>query len=174
MPLAQRGLAVQHGDMAAGGHRGAPWARMVELALLATLAGLLFALYANGYLDRIFSDVLTTWFFFIILSIVVVVEAFAFSGREVDVSFWGWLTTGLGMLGTVLGFSMALAGIDIEALQNPTALTAEIGGFLKMVAFAVDTTLIGLAAALVMAAMDKVREILHQRPRTRRGGDAES
>ena len=91
---------------------------MVELALLATLAGLLFALYANGYLDRIFSDVLTTWFFFIILSIVVVVEAFAFSGREVDVSFWGWLTTGLGMLGTVLGFSMALAGTSSPATAH--------------------------------------------------------
>ena len=159
--------------MGADGYKGAPWARMIELALLATLAGLLFALYANGYLDRILSDVLTTWFFFIILSIVAVVEAFAFSGREVDVSFWAWLTTGLGMLGTVLGFSMALAGIDIEALQNPAALTAVIGGFLKMVAFAVDTTLIGLSAALVMAAMDKVRDILHQRPRGRGGGSGE-
>jgi hypothetical protein len=44
-----------------------------------------------------------------------------------------------------------------------------------MVAFAVDTTLIGLSAALVMAAMDKVRDILHQRPRAgrERNGDTE-
>ncbi len=134
---------------------------MIELALLLSLLGLLGILYVQGYLDRLLDDALTAWFFGIILAIVLVVEAFAFFGRDVDVGFWAWLTTGLGMLGTVLGFSLALAGIDVEALQNPTSLVAEIGGFLKMVSFAVDTTLIGLSAALVMAAMDKVRALLH-------------
>ncbi len=140
------------------------WAKVIELSLLLSLLGLLGVLYVQGYLDRILDDVLTAWFFGIILAIVLIVEAFAFAGREVDVNFWAWLTTGLGMLGTVLGFSLALAGIDVEALQNPTSLVGEIGGFLKMVAFAVDTTLIGLSAALVMAAMDKVREILYRPP----------
>ncbi|HGG61242.1 MAG TPA: hypothetical protein ENK26_15235 [Gammaproteobacteria bacterium] len=70
------------------------------------------------------------------------------------------MTTGLGMLGTVLGFSLALAGIEIEALQDPASLSAEIGRFLKTVSFAIDTTLIGLSAAMVMETMNKVREML--------------
>ena len=137
-----------------------PMARLVELAILLTLAAMLWTLYALGYLDRILGNVLTAWFFGIIVVIVIFVEALAFAGRDVDVHFWSWLTTGLGMLGTVLGFSLALAGIDVEALQDPAALSAEIGEFLKQVAFAIDTTLVGLSAAMIMEALAKVREIL--------------
>ncbi len=137
-----------------------PWDRLVELAILLSLLALLYALYALGYLDRILGNSLTVWFFGIILVIVVIVEAFAFSGRDADSHFWAWLTTGLGMLGTVLGFSLALAGIEIEALQDPASLSAEIGRFLKTVSFAIDTTLIGLSAAMVMETMNKVREML--------------
>ncbi|MEW8692679.1 MAG: hypothetical protein AB2535_16660, partial [Candidatus Thiodiazotropha endolucinida] len=90
----------------------APWARLFELAILLTFGALIFTLYSLGYLDRILGNTLTLWFFGIILSIVLLVEAFAFSGRKTDAHFWSWLTTGLGMLGTVLGFSIALAGID--------------------------------------------------------------
>ncbi len=137
-----------------------PMARLVELAILLSLAAMLWTLHALGYLDRILGNVLTAWFFGIIVTVVVFVEALAFAGRDVDVHFWSWLTTGLGMLGTVLGFSLALAGIDVDALQDPAALSAEIGAFLKQVAFAVDTTLIGLSAAMIMEALAKVREIL--------------
>lgn len=141
-------------------NKPAPWAKLIELALLFSLGALLFALYAQGYLDRILGNPLTLWFFGIILTIVILVEAFAFIVREVDVHFWSWLTTGLGMLGTVLGFSMALAGIDVGALQDPATLSAEIGQFLKAVSFAIDTTLIGLSAAMIMEGMNKVREML--------------
>ena len=137
-----------------------PMSRLVELAILLTLAGMLWTLYVLGYLDRILDNVLTAWFFGIIVVIVMFVEALAFTGRDVDVHFWSWLSTGLGMLGTVLGFSLALAGIDVEALQDPAALSAEIGEFLKQVAFAIDTTLVGLSAAMIMEALAKVREIL--------------
>ncbi len=135
--------------------------KLIELALILSLSALLLTLNALGYLDRILSDPLTFWFFWIILVIVTLVEAAALAGRDVDSHFWSWLVTALGMLGTVLGFSLALAGIDVEALQDPGALTAEIGQFLRHVAFAVDTTLIGLVAALVMEALNKVREILY-------------
>ena len=64
-----------------------------------------------------------------------------------------------GMLGTVLGFSLALGGIDVKALHDPATLSAEIGQFLKTVSFAIDTTLIGLSAAMVMEAMNKIREM---------------
>ncbi|WP_456404355.1 hypothetical protein [Thiolapillus sp.] len=139
----------------------ASWPKFIELAILFSLAALIFALYTRGYLDRILDNTLTLWFFSLILTIVLLVEAFAFVGRDVDAHFWSWLTTGLGMLGTVLGFSMALAGIDVEALHEPAALSAEIGRFLKTVSFAIDTTMIGLSAAMVMEAMNKVREILY-------------
>ena len=99
-------------------------------------------------------------FFGLILTIILVVEAFAFTVRVIDIHFWSWLTTGLGMLGTVLGFSIALAGIDVKALHDPATLSAEIGQFLQTVSFAIDTTLIGLSAAMVMETMNKVREIL--------------
>ncbi len=141
--------------------KSAPWARMFELAVLLSLAGVLYALYTLGYLERILDNPLTVWFFAIIVVITVLVQALAFSGRDVDVHFWSWLTTGFGMLGTVLGFSLALAGIDVESLQNPAALSAEIGEFLKTVSFAIDTTLTGLTAAMVMEAMNKLRAILH-------------
>lgn len=140
----------------------APWAKLLELGVLLSLVGLLYALYTLGYLDRILDNPLTVWFFAIIVVITVLVEALAFSGRDVDVHFWSWLTTGFGMLGTVLGFSLALAGINVESLQNPAALSAEIGEFLKTVSFAIDTTLTGLSAAMIMEAMNKLRAILHQ------------
>ncbi len=151
-----------------------PMARLVELAILLTLAAMLWTLYALGYLDRILGNVLTAWFFGIIVVIVMFVEALAFTGRDVDVHFWSWLTTGLGMLGTVLGFSLALAGIDVDALQDPAALSAEIGEFLKQVAFAIDTTLVGLSAAMIMEALAKVREILRPLPPPVPGGDGAS
>jgi membrane-associated HD superfamily phosphohydrolase len=138
----------------------APWSRLIELAILLSLGALLFALYANGYLDRILGNTLSLWFFGLILAIILVVEAFAFTVRVVDIHFWSWLTTGLGMLGTVLGFSIALAGIDVKALHDPATLSAEIGQFLQTVSFAIDTTLIGLSAAMVMETMNKIREIL--------------
>lgn len=141
---------------------GASWARLIELAILLSLAAMLYALYVLNYLDRILDNPLTVWFFAIIVIITSLVEVLAFTGRDVDVHFWSWLTTGFGMLGTVLGFSMALGGIDAEALQNPAALSAEIGKFLKTVSFAIDTTLTGLSAAMIMEAMDKLRTILRQ------------
>ncbi len=147
------------------------WGRMVELAILLALAGLLYAIYSLGYLDRILGGALTAWFFWIILTIVILVELAAFSGRDIDVHFWSWLTTGLGMLGTVLGFSLALSGIDVESLQDPAVLSAEIGEFLGQVSFAIDTTLIGLSAAMVMESLDKVREILHGPPAAAESGE---
>jgi membrane-associated HD superfamily phosphohydrolase len=138
----------------------APWSRLIELAILLSLGALLFALYTNGYLDRILGNTLSLWFFGLILAIILVVEAFAFTVRVVDIHFWSWLTTGLGMLGTVLGFSIALAGIDVKALHDPATLSAEIGQFLQTVSFAIDTTLIGLSAAMAMESMNKIREIL--------------
>lgn len=138
-----------------------PWSRFFELAILFSLAALIYTLYVLGYLDRILGNTLTLWFFGIILTIVILVETFAFTGRETDVHFWSWLTTGLGMLGTVLGFSMALAGIDVSALQDPSTLSTEIGEFLKSVSFAIDTTMVGLSAAMIMEAMSKIREILY-------------
>ena len=135
--------------------------RLIELAILFSLMALVFTLYTQGYLDRILGNPLTLWFFGLILTIVLLVEAVAFTGRDVDAHFWSWLTTGLGMLGTVLGFSLALAGIEVDALHDPAALSAEIGQFLKTVSFAIDTTMIGLSAAMVMEAMNKVRQILY-------------
>ena len=146
----------------------APWARLIELAILFSFGALLFALYAQGYLDRILGNTLTLWFFGLILTIVLLVEAFAFARSKTDVHFWSWLTTGLGMLGTVLGFSMALAGIDVGALQDPATLSVEIGQFLKAVSFAIDTTMIGLSAAMIMEAMNKIREMLYGHVETQR------
>ena len=140
--------------------------RLVELAFLFSLLALVLTLYTQGYLDRIIGNDLTLWFFGLILVIVVLVETVAFSGRDVDAHFWSWLTTGLGMLGTVLGFSMALAGIEVDALHDPATLSAEIGRFLKTVSFAIDTTMIGLSAAMMMEAMNKVRQILYGSPAT--------
>ncbi|MET0048154.1 MAG: hypothetical protein ABW066_10240 [Sedimenticola sp.] len=137
----------------------ASWAKLIELAILFSLGALLFTLYTQGYLDRILGNTLSLWFFGLIVTIVLLVETFAFTIRVVDVHFWSWLTTGLGMLGTVLGFSLALGGIDVKALHDPATLSAEIGQFLKTVSFAIDTTLIGLSAALVMEAMNKIREM---------------
>ena len=137
------------------------WRRAIELSLLLMLAGLTYVLYALGYLDRILGSPLTFWFLAIIGAITLAIELLAFAGWRVDVHFWSWLVTGLGMLGTVLGFSLALAGIEVEALQDPAALSAEIGDFLAHVAFAIDTTLIGLSAAMVMEAMHKARDILY-------------
>ena len=148
-----------------------PWAKLTEMAILLSLAVLLFILYAQGYLDRILGNTITAWFFGLIAVIVVFVEALAFIGRNVDVHFWSWLTTGLGMLGTVLGFSLALAGIDVEALQDPAVLSAEIGDFLGQVSFAIDTTLVGLSAAMIMEAMSKVREMLHGAPARAAGSE---
>ena len=142
-------------------HQKTPWARLVELAILFSLGALIYTLYAQSYLDRILGNKLSLWFFIIILVIVILVEAFAFAGRKTDSHFWSWLTTGLGMLGTVLGFSMALAGIDVDNLQDPSSLSAEIGQFLKTVSFAIDTTMIGLSAAMIMEAMNKFRELLY-------------
>ena len=139
----------------------APLARLFELAILLSLGALIFTLYSLGYLDRILGNTLTLWFFGIILTIVLLVESFAFSGRMTDAHFWSWLSTGLGMLGTVLGFSMALAGIDVTDLQDATTLSAEIGEFLKAVSFAIDTTMIGLSAAMIMEAMSKIRDMLY-------------
>ena len=138
-----------------------PVSRLIELAFLLSLAALVATLYTQGYLDRIIGNTLTLWFFGLILTIVTLVETVAFSGRDVDAHFRSWLTTGLGMLGTVLGFSMALAGIEADALHDPAALSAEIGRFLQTVSFAIDTTMIGLSAAMVMEAMNKVRQILY-------------
>ena len=143
------------------------WMKLIELALLLSFAALTVTLYVLGYLDRILGNPLTLWFFGIILTIVVLVEGFAFAGFDADDHFWSWLTTGLGMLGTVLGFSMALAGIEVEALHDPASLTAEIGRFLKTVSFAIDTTMIGLSAAMLMEAMNKMREILYGKPDSR-------
>lgn len=137
------------------------WKKLLEMALLISVAGLLYTLYALNYLDRILGDPLTLWFFGIILAVVVLVEGFAFAGFDADDHFWSWLATGLGMLGTVLGFSMALAGIEAEALQDPATLSTEIGDFLKTVSFAIDTTMIGLSAAMLMEAMNKVRAMLY-------------
>lgn len=145
----------------AASKNAAPWAKLIELAILFSLAAMLYVLYTQGYLDRIIGNILTLWFFGIILTIVILVEAFAFTGRKADAHFWSWLTTGLGMLGTVLGFSMALAGIDVSALHDPASLSGEIGQFLKTVSFAIDTTMVGLSAAMIMEAMNKVREMLH-------------
>ena len=140
-------------------NKSASWAKLIELAILFSLGVLLFSLYAQGYLDRILGNVLSLWFFWLILTIVLLVEIFAFILRVIDVHFWSWLVTGLGMLGTVLGFSLALGGIDVKALHDPATLSAEIGQFLKTVSFAIDTTLIGLSAAMVMEAMNKIREM---------------
>ena len=137
----------------------APWAQLIELAILFSLAVLLLTLYSQGYLDRILGNTLSLWFFWLILVIVLLVEVFAFILRVIDIHFWSWLVTGLGMLGTVLGFSLALGGIDVKALHDPATLSAEIGQFLKTVSFAIDTTLIGLSAAMVMEAMNKIREM---------------
>ena len=139
--------------------QSAPWAKLIELAILFSLGMLLFTLYSQGYLDRILGNPLSLWFFWLILVIVLLVEVFAFILRVIDVHFWSWLVTGLGMLGTVLGFSLALGGIDVKALHDPATLSAEIGQFLKTVSFAIDTTLIGLSAAMVMEAMAKIREM---------------
>ncbi len=139
----------------------APWLRLIEFALLLSFVALMATLYILGYLDRILGNPLTLWFFGIIMAVVILVEGFALAGFDADDHFWSWLTTGLGMLGTVLGFSMALAGIEVEALHDPSTLSAEIGRFLKTVSFAIDTTMIGLSAAMVMEAMNKVREILY-------------
>ena len=139
----------------------APWSKLIEIVILLSFGALLLTLYLHGYLDRILDNTLTQWFFGIILTVVLLVEAFAFTERMADVHFWSWLTTGLGMLGTVLGFSMALAGIDAGALQDPATLSTEIGQFLKAVSFAIDTTMIGLSAAMTMEAMNKVREMLY-------------
>lgn len=135
--------------------------KFIELALLMSVSALLGTLYSLGYLDRILGQDLTFWFFCIILAIVILVEGFALTGFDADDHFWSWLTTGLGMLGTVLGFSIALAGIEVDALSDPATLSAEIGSFLKTVSFAIDTTMIGLSAAMVMEAMNKVREMLY-------------
>ena len=140
-----------------------PWSRLIELAILFSFAALLFTLYSLNYLDRIIGNDLSRWFFALIVTVVVLVEAVSFAGIKTDVHFWSWFTTGLGMLGTVLGFSMALAGIDASALQDPSSLSMEIGQFLKTVAFAIDTTLIGLSAAMIMEGMNKIRETLYQR-----------
>lgn len=139
----------------------APWSKLIELAILFSLVALLITLYTQGYLDRILGNPLTLWFFGLILTIVLLVESVALTRRDVDAHFWSWLTTGLGMLGTVLGFSMALAGIEVDALHDPAGLSTEIGQFLKTVSFAIDTTMIGLSAAMVMEAMNKVRDILY-------------
>ena len=138
-----------------------PWLKLIELALLMSVSALVATLYTLGYLDRILGNDLTFWFFSIILVLVILVEGFAFAGFDADDHFWSWLTTGLGMLGTVLGFSMALASIQVDALHDPATLSSEIGRFLKTVSFAIDTTMIGLSAAMVMEAMNKVREMLY-------------
>ena len=54
----------------------APWAKLIELAILFSLIGLVYTLYAQGYLDRILGNPLSLWFFWLILVIVLVVEAF--------------------------------------------------------------------------------------------------
>lgn len=135
--------------------------RLIELAVLLSFPALILSLYFQGYLDRILGNTLTHWFFIIILSIVVIVESFAFAGSKTDVHFWSWLSTGFGMLGTVLGFSLALAGIDTKSLHDPASLSTEIGQFLQTVSFAIDTTMIGLSAAMIMEGMSKIREMLY-------------
>ncbi|MEN8226205.1 MAG: hypothetical protein ABFS05_12680 [Bacteroidota bacterium] len=141
-----------------------PWKKLIELAILLSFIGLFLSLYMHGYLDKIIGNDLTVWFFAIIALIVVLVETLAFFSYDVDVHFWSWLTTGFGMLGTVLGFSLALAGIEVQSLQDPSVLSSEIGTFLKTVSFAIDTTLIGLAAAMILESTDKIREILYRQP----------
>ena len=58
-----------------------------------------------------------------------------------------WLV-GLGLIGTVVGFSVALGGINEEALNSPTGVQGAIGELMAGMRIALNTTIAGAVFAL--------------------------
>lgn len=74
--------------------------------------------------------------------------------RDKDVAKTEWLTSvsewlvALGLLGTVIGFSMALSGIDQASVANATGAQGAVASLMNGMRVALNTTLLGAALAI--------------------------
>lgn len=58
-----------------------------------------------------------------------------------------WLA-GLGLLGTVIGFSIALSGVDQDAVANASGAQGAVASLMQGMRIALNTTLLGAALAM--------------------------
>jgi hypothetical protein len=58
-----------------------------------------------------------------------------------------WLVT-LGLLGTVIGFAMALSGVDAESLASPAGVQKVAGQLMAGMRIAINTTIVGAVFGL--------------------------
>lgn len=81
-------------------------------------------------------------------------EPACYAKRDKDVAKVEWLGSlsewlvGLGLLGTVIGFSVSLSGIDQGAVANATGAQSAVAALMEGMRIALNTTLLGAALAL--------------------------
>jgi hypothetical protein len=81
-------------------------------------------------------------------------EPACYAKRDKDVAKTEWLTSisewlvGLGLLGTVIGFSIALSGIDEGSVANATGAQGAVASLMSGMRVALNTTLLGAALAI--------------------------
>jgi hypothetical protein len=81
-------------------------------------------------------------------------EPACYAKRDKDVAKTEWLTSisewlvALGLLGTVIGFSIALSGIDQGSVANATGAQGAVASLMNGMRVALNTTLLGAALAI--------------------------
>lgn len=81
-------------------------------------------------------------------------EPACYAKRDKDIAKTEWLTSvsewlvALGLLGTVIGFSIALSGIDEGSVANATGAQGAVASLMQGMRVALNTTLLGAALAI--------------------------
>lgn len=123
-------------------------------------AVLLFWAYKLGYLNMIYeADTSRLTAFITLLFIATLVRMGYNLIRSKPLAYVdqvrNWLET-LGLIGTVIGFPIALSGIDISALTNAGSAQGSVTQFLTGISVACYTTLVGAVCSLWL---DKLRAV---------------
>jgi hypothetical protein len=124
------------------------------VTLNAALAGLLTVLAVEGYAAPVFDD--ATYMTHGIAAIGAVSIALSLwwyarpSDPARDVHWLGYLArtlVGLGLLGTVVGFVIAMRGVSAEAAADVSAIAPMVSALLSGMGVALNTTLVGSVCA---------------------------
>jgi hypothetical protein len=81
-------------------------------------------------------------------------EPACYAKRDKDIAKTEWLSSvsewlvALGLLGTVIGFSIALSGIDQASVANATGAQGAVASLMQGMRVALNTTLLGAALAI--------------------------
>lgn len=134
------------------------------IILNAAMAGMLWVLYSNGVTqqlaDRDTLHLVKGILAFFVLAYLGTWRAMWHANKDDVVSQMdaceqaGWLNqssnwlASLGLLGTIIGFGIALSGIDPDALTSAAGTQAAVGKMIEGMRIALDTTLVGAALGL--------------------------